>query len=226
MAAVAMAVIWIWYKRNQQAKKKIEALRWQLSRDLHDDIGATLSSISVYSAVLENRITDENNRHVVEEIKEKAISTIQNMSDIIWAIQPGSDQVNDFMQRFQTNALPLLESKNMRFFQKGNTADATLRLSILQRRNLFLVCKEALNNCIKYAAASFFSIELIQTKHELKITLMDDGIGFDEAHLTRKNGILNIQHRIQELQGLISIKTTPGQGCRMDISIPLAHPAY
>lgn len=221
MAAGVIAGVWFWYKKHQQAKKKIETLRWQLSRDLHDDIGATLSSISVYSAVLENRITDDRNRHIVEEIKEKATSTIQNMSDIIWAIQPGTDQLSDFVQRFQTYAMPLLESKNIRFLQKGNTADTTLRLSILQRRNLFLVCKEALNNCIKYAAASSFSMEIMQSKNELRMVLADDGVGFDEGVLTRKNGILNMQHRIGELQGTIFLKTAPGRGCSIDIAVPL-----
>ena len=200
----------------------VEKIRNRVARDLHDDIGSTLSSIAVYSSVLENRLQQEKEKSIVTEIKEKATDSIQNMSDIVWAIQPENDSLQDFVQRFKAWAIPLLESRNIAFVIQHDTGHATVSLNMLQRRNLYLVCKEALNNCIKYAQASKIEFTYRITGRTLQISLQDNGIGFDELQLARRNGLLNMKHRMEELKGTLIIETAPGSGCRITASLPLA----
>ncbi len=219
---VILVPVFIILRREYLSRKQIERIRWQLSRDLHDDVGSTLSSIAVYSSVLENRLQQEKEKTIVTEIKEKATDSIQNMSDIVWAIQPENDSLQDFVQRFKAWAIPLLESRNIAFIIKSDTDDATVSLNMLQRRNLYLVCKEALNNCVKYSQATTVSFSSILTRDTLQIILHDNGIGFDEQQLTRRNGLLNMKHRMEELKGTLIVETAPGNGCRIIASLPLA----
>lgn len=218
---VILVPVFIILRREYLSRKQIERIRWQLSRDLHDDVGSTLSSIAVYSSVLENRLQQDKEKTIVTEIKEKATDSIQNMSDIVWAIQPENDSLQDFVQRFKAWAIPLLESRNIAFVMQHDTGDATVSLNMLQRRNLYLVCKEALNNCIKYSQATTVSFSSILTRDTLQIVLHDNGIGFDEKQLTRRNGLLNMKHRIEELKGTLIVETAPGNGCRITASLPL-----
>lgn len=219
---IVIIPVFIILRREYVARKNIERIRWQLSRDLHDDVGSTLSSIAVYSSVLENRLQQEKEKSIVTEIKEKATDSIQNMSDIVWAIQPENDSLLDFVQRFKTWALPLLESRNIQFMMYSDAGDAGVSLSMLQRRNLYLVCKEALINSIKYAQASKIAFTYSITGRTLQISLQDNGIGFDVQQLTRRNGLLNMKQRMDELNGTFSINTTTGNGCCITATLPIA----
>jgi ligand-binding sensor domain-containing protein/two-component sensor histidine kinase len=219
---VILIPVFIILRREYLSRKQIERIRWQLSRDLHDDVGSTLSSIAVYSSVLENRLHQEKEKSIVTEIKEKATDSIQNMSDIVWAIQPENDSLQDFVQRFKAWALPLLESRNIQFMMHSDASDAGVSLNMLQRRNLYLVCKEAMNNCIKYAQASKIEFTYRITGRTLQISLQDNGIGFNEQLLTRRNGLLNMKHRMEELNGTFSINTTTGNGCCITATLPIA----
>lgn len=218
---IVVIPVFIILRREYATRKKIEHIRWQLSRDLHDDIGSTLSSIAVYSSVLENRLWQDKEKAIVAEIKERATDSIQNMSDIVWAIQPEDDSLRDFVQRFKTWAIPLLESRKIQFIVHNEAADATVSLNMLQRRNLYLVCKEALNNSMKYSQATRVEITCRVTNHTLQIRLMDNGIGFDEKKLTRRNGLQNMKHRMKELKGVFSIDTAPGNGCCVTAILPI-----
>ena len=215
---LAPFVIYAWRKYREQ--QKIAKIRWQLARDLHDDVGSTLSSISIYSSVLQNRLKNESDLAIVNEIREKAGAITQEMADIVWAIQPDNESLINFIQRFRAFAVPLLESRNIRLEWEGS-ANTDIQLSMIQRRNLYLVCKEALNNCIKHADARLFRFSYLVKRGCMEISLQDDGTGFDLEFLKRTSGLMNMQSRMQEIGGTFQIKTSPGRGTRIQLQIDL-----
>lgn len=219
---IPAAVVYYFIQRGKASRQKIQKVREQLSRDLHDDIGSTLSSIGIYSAVLENRPLSPGEKEIAGDIRQKSAEALQNMSDIVWTIQPGNDRLSSIVQRFRSYALPLLEAKNMTLDIRQDQHADQLRLDMLHRRNLFLVLKEALNNTLKYAGAARVDISVSVDHNMLRLLYKDDGMGFDEASLNRKNGITNMRHRIQEVKGGLNILSAPGQGCVIDIVVPLA----
>lgn len=216
--ALAPFVIYFWRKYREQ--QKIAKIRWQLARDLHDDVGSTLSSIVVYSSVLQNRIKNESDVAILNEIREKAGAITQEMADIVWAIQPDNESLLNFLQRFREFAVPLLESRNIRIEWEGSI-DTGVQLSMIQRRNLYLVCKEALNNCIKHADAHKFRFSYFVKRGSMEINLQDDGKGFDAESLERTNGLMNMQSRMQEIGGTFQINTSPGMGTRIKLQMAL-----
>lgn len=216
---LALSPFLIWWWRKNQEQRKIAQIRWQLSRDLHDDVGSTLSSIGIYSSVLANRLKDEKELSILQDIREKASGTIQEMADIVWAIQPENDKLHNFLQRFRSYAIPLLENSGIRIEWNDQSAAHALTLPMLQRRNLFLVCKEALTNTLKYAEAKMFRFDCYTEGSRLLIHIEDDGKGFLEAGLKRQNGLSNMRQRIREIGGQILIQSRPGEGTRIEIRL-------
>ncbi|MFN4316312.1 MAG: histidine kinase [Chitinophagaceae bacterium] len=207
--------IYRWRKNREQ--KKIAKIRWQLARDLHDDVGSTLSSIGIYSSVLAGRLEGTKDVELLNEIRSKAGNSIQEMADIVWAIQPENDRLTNFVQRFRAYAVPLLESKGIDIVWTDSTSRNDVQLTMLQRRNLYLVCKEALNNSLKYANATRFVFETSIDKRSLQIKLADNGVGFDESAIDRRNGIDNMRHRMKEMGGQFILRSQPGHGCLIQL---------
>lgn len=217
-----LLIPWLYYrKRESLAKERLQNLRWQLSRDLHDDIGSTLSSIGVYAAVLDNRVQDEKGKALVQEIGNRSKELIRNMSDIVWAIQPGEHESENLLQRFRQYATPLLESEGMELRLRDNGFSHWKQLSMLQRRNIFLVLKEALTNTLRYAGARSVTIRSSYVRGQFELIFEDDGKGFDPNAPGRKNGLLNMEYRIRELNGTFLVHTAPGAGCRIHIKVPV-----
>ena len=208
-------------RKEWVSKKRMEQLRWQLSRDLHDDIGSTLSSIGIYSTLLESRVKDEKGKSIVQEIRQHTRDMVQNMSDIVWAIQPHNGDAEPLIRRFIKYAEPILTSGNIRLDAEAALSCVSVELSMLQKRNIFLILKEAMNNCLKHGRATVFTLSCNVSKNQLSIEVGDNGIGFDSSALSRKNGLINMSERIRELRGTIQVDTAPAAGCRIRLTIPL-----
>lgn len=218
---VMLAPIIYSLRKEWLSKKRMEQLRWQLSRDLHDDIGSTLSSIGIYSTLLESRVKDEKGKSILQEIRQHTRDMMQNMSDIVWAIQPHNGDAEPLIRRFIKYAEPILTSGNIRLDAEAALSCVSLELSMLQKRNIFLILKEAMNNCLKHGRATVFTLACAVSKNQLSIEVGDNGIGFDSNALSRKNGLINMSERIKELKGTIQVDTAPGAGCRIRLTIPL-----
>jgi signal transduction histidine kinase/ligand-binding sensor domain-containing protein len=221
MAILVLAPIVYSIRKEWVSKKRMEQLRWQLSRDLHDDIGSTLSSIGIYSTLLESRVKDEKGKSIVQEIRQHTRDMVQNMSDIVWAIQPHNEEAEPLIRRFIKYAEPILTSGNICLDAEGAFSCVSVELSMLQKRNIFLILKEAMNNCLKHGKATVFKLTCSVSKNHFIVEVGDNGIGFDSNALSRKNGLINMAERIKELRGTIQVDTTPGAGCRIRLTIPL-----
>ncbi len=216
-------LIYFYYKQAAKQKQKTERLR--LSRDLHDDIGSTLSSMGMYSKIAIDKLQSQNSHEafeVLDKMNNLSHKMSDQMNDLVWNINPDNDSLQQAADRMKLIAARVLEPQGITY--EFNTAGMKddVQLSIEQRKNLLLVFKEAVNNIIKYARCSQVNIALAYSNKQVLLTLNDDGIGFDlNQDLSGKaggNGIKNMQARMEQLGGKFTIMSATGKGTSITAS--------
>jgi signal transduction histidine kinase/ligand-binding sensor domain-containing protein len=221
LAVVVVAAALYWGYRLRVAQLlAVERLRVGIARDLHDDIGSTLSSISILSQLAEY---DPAPAPALAQIGQHARQTLAAMDDIVWAINPAHDAPRDLTARIRAHAATLLEPVGLDFTLATEPPPLGLKLSMRVRREVFLIYKELLNNALKYAQARHLQIGLRYESHWLTLTVDDDGLGFHPTAPARGggNGLANMRARAALLGGTLDLTTAPGQGTKWRLRIPL-----
>lgn len=199
---------------------EIERVRNTIARDLHDDIGSTLSSINILSkvALVEKNGSAEN---YLQRIGDQSSRMMEDISDIVWSINPHNDSMTQAMIRMREFSSEVLESKNiaLSFSEKIND---DIKLDADKRKNLFLIFKESVNNAAKYSMANRVEISLEKVDHTLVMKVKDDGKGFDEETVKAGNGLRNLRERAREIKATINLKSQPGNGTEIELRLPLA----
>ncbi|MHC1777883.1 MAG: ATP-binding protein [Lentimicrobium sp.] len=206
-----------------QQEHAIEKERLRISKDMHDEVGASLTRISILSEIAKSRQQEpDKSQIVIEQISEIAGNVVDELSEIIWAMNPKNDNLDNFSAYVRRYASTYLEpTATMIQFHFPDDVPA-LHMPAELRRNLFLTIKEALHNIVKHANAKNVQITLqIEEKH-LNIILKDDGAGFSEELLTRTgNGLINMRRRMEECGGAFRIVSEKGKGTKIDFSVDL-----
>ncbi len=202
---------------------EIERMRSRLSRDLHDDIGSTLSSINILSRTAQahlNQTHDEKTKASLEKINERSQRLLGNMSDIIWNINPGNDTIEEVMSRMREYATTILEAKNIDYTFNFPKEKMDCRLSMEVKNNMYLIFKEAVNNLSKYSGASNANLSLTFDEKNIHLKIEDNGTGFNEDEIQHRGGLRNMKHRAEEIKGSIQINSTPGIGTCIELIMP------
>ncbi|MGZ8559859.1 MAG: triple tyrosine motif-containing protein, partial [Chitinophagaceae bacterium] len=197
---------------------KLEKLRSRISSDLHDDIGSTLSSISILSEVAIHEHNKQQARQMVKEIKESSISLMEKMDDIIWSVNPKNDSLENLLMRIKRFASHLFEAKNIDYTIEIDYSVSDISLSMEFRQHIYLIMKEAINNIVKYADCTSTSIEIKKEQAILKIIISDNGKGFNPATTDTGNGLLNMKQRADLINATLKVESSPGQGTRIFLS--------
>jgi ligand-binding sensor domain-containing protein/signal transduction histidine kinase len=214
LGAIALSVYALYrYRVNQLLR--LQNIRNKISGDLHDDIGSTLNSISVYSEVAKQ--DSSKHVHALEMIGEASRKIIDVMSDIVWTINPENDSFENIILRMRSLAFNLMRAKNIEFIFRADESLNSIKLSMENRRNLFLIFKEALNNLVKYSNASKVSIQLAQENSFIKLTIRDDGKGFDTSAQTNGNGLNSMKRRADEMKARLQIESVINEGTSVEL---------
>lgn len=227
---VAGAAYGVYRYRINELNKKQE-IRNKIAQDLHDSMGSTLSSISVYSQVAKiykQQQKEEQLQQTLEKISETSSEMISEMNDIVWAINPRNDHMEVIVQRMESYAKPLLAAKQIQFSFTYDESIRLINLEMTKRKNFYLIFKEAVNNALKYAECKKLSVSISITHHELQMFIQDDGKGFDlskmEQHTSQSlsgNGLHNMQMRAGEMKGTCAINSSPGNGTEVNLRFPI-----
>ncbi len=209
------------YRSIQENKRllEIEKMRTGIARDLHDDIGSTLTSISILSNVTlqaHKALTDDQASNL-QRIKQNATNIMDSMSDIVWAINPNNDTVEKLLYKMQEFTAEVLEPLNIEyeFTIAGNINNHFL--SIEKRKDLYLVFKEAINNAAKYSHADKVSVSLENVKDRLTLIVHDDGDGFDMATIHQGNGMQNMLQRGANIGAQVTIQSSKENGTEVKL---------
>ena len=209
-----------------QAEKEISIARERerIIADLHDDVGATLSSMHIYGD-LAREIWDtkpEQSKDMVSKITTQAKDLMNRMGDIVWSLKPFGEEKNTLSGRLKNYSNELLASKNIECtFSIDEIADKNI-INPVARKNILLIAKEAMNNIAKYSQASHVSVNLKQVNEDVILEIRDNGVGFVKETLKSGNGLQNIEQRCALLNGRCIIETSPGGGTGITCSFPIA----
>lgn len=217
------------YRINELVKR--QAMRNKIAQDLHDNVGSTLSSISIYSqvALIQSKQHNEPELHsVLDKIGSTSNEMISEMNDIVWTINPRNDNMEKILQRMESFARPLLAAKNIHFQFEYDPGLLSINLDMGKRKNLYLIFKESINNMIKYSGAEKGSVRIKPKHNSIEMVITDDGAGFDKTKLERKmsdslsgNGLRNMALRAKEMKGLCLITSEPGKGTTVYLTFPI-----
>lgn len=203
------------YRKHQQAK--LELVRNKIARDLHDDIGSALGSISFFSETAKRTLENQDHKStsiVLDKIGSTSREMIENMHDIVWAVNPMNDSFDQVLLRMKNYSTDVCAANNIQLTFRSDDSLSSLKLSMTERKNLFLIFKESLYNSIKYANCTKITVHIGEHKKErLRMTIEDNGIGFDVNEVRhRGNGLRNMKTRAEEMGAKYDIQSQPGKG--------------
>ncbi len=202
-----------------QRLAEMERIRNTISRDLHDDIGSTLSSINIMSQTALNQHYEDQKIHL-GKINEHSAKMMEKMSDIVWSINPLNDSLEQLSLKMLEFAAEILEPKNISFkFNQNVPLD--LILDAEKRKHIFLIFKEAINNTAKYSGGSEVAVSISSKNGKLNITIKDNGIGFDPEEVCHGNGLANMKSRARNIQGNLEYLSTLGKGTSIILEIDI-----
>jgi ligand-binding sensor domain-containing protein/signal transduction histidine kinase len=206
------------YQFRIRQLKKVLNVRRKISQDLHDDIGSTLSSISMYSQVA--RMQPQDSSHL-ENIETNTKEVLEKLDDIVWATNPKNDKIENLLERMEEYAQPLCRIAGINFSLQQTSTRLSEKIGEATRQTVFMVVKEAINNAIKYAACTQIELVIEQKRKTLRVIVADNGKGFDTQAQTNRNGIFNMQLRTKELKGKFVINSQIGKGTKVEFLFPM-----
>jgi signal transduction histidine kinase len=195
-------------------------VRTRIAADLHDDIGSSLSQISVLSEVLRNQLGEQEariskNLSLINRVSQEALDS---MSDIVWAINPRQDRLSDLVRRMRRVASEALPARDIEF--TFNAPGLDLKLGADIRRQVFLMFKETINNLVRHSKCTLASIDLKIEGTCLALTVTDNGKGFDLDQINESNGLISLHRRARSLGGETAVSSRKGEGTTVMIKVP------
>jgi signal transduction histidine kinase len=204
--------------RKLEKQQAVNTERNRISKDMHDEIGSGLTRIALMTELMHTQQElDEKTKQDVNEIGSSTRQLVESMSEIIWTLNPHNDKLENLLAYLREQTQHYFEPLNVNYQISFPETVPDIKLSNEQRRNLFLVSKEALNNALKHSDAS--SIEFIAnaTEKKLKFSILDNGKGIDRT--TKRagaNGLRNMQQRMNDIKGEIEWVSKNGNGTRVN----------
>jgi signal transduction histidine kinase/ligand-binding sensor domain-containing protein len=206
---------------RQQALLDQERMR--IARDMHDDLGTSLTQISLL-ADLAGRSATAETAESLRQISQIACTTVSAFDEIVWAVNPEHDTLQHLLGYLALSASQTLASLGI-----GCNCDLPSQVPLRAtpaefRRGVLLCVKEAINNIVKHAGAAQVAICCRVTAGRLIVTIADDGCGAAADHDSRPRpaaGLENMHHRAAELGGTCSVAALPGGGTEMTLDVPL-----
>ncbi|MES2774623.1 MAG: two-component regulator propeller domain-containing protein [Bacteroidota bacterium] len=216
---------WIYRYRVKQTRKIVK-IRDDISKDLHDEIGATLSGIAMYSHLVKTNLANrdfEMATQSVGTIQRSATDMVTKLSDIIWLINRKTELLSDMINKLEEYARHMGMAKSMKVEFVLTGPAGSYKPSIETSKNMYLFCKEAINNAVKYSYSDRLVVNFALQDGFLSILIQDYGNGFDPEHVTKGNGHDNMQKRAAELGAECTFQTKPGEGCTVCLRLKITH---
>ena len=214
-----------WQLRQLEQQNAIERERGRIAKDMHDELGSNLTRIMM----LGQRILEEGSQPAdlavhAQKIVTSARATVQSLDEIVWAVNPENDSLDELVGYLNQYASQFFEGTNIRY-RLALPRDASQQLFPAEiRHNLFLAIKEALNNVLKHSQATEVHVNVNEFRGRVEVVVADNGRGFsppDGAPGRKGNGLENMRQRLAELGGTLEINSRPGQGTELKFTIPL-----
>lgn len=227
LAGLMILLMYLGFNRYK-LKKKIEqqasliAMRNNISENLHDDIGSSLSNISLLNRLAQNNTShpDKQGQYLAKAAEEIQYVS-ESISDIVWNINPRYDNIQNLLVRMRRYAADMMDGRNIDYEINFSEQVNQITLGMDKRRHFYLFYKEAINNLVKHAQAVKVAVRLQVRNGRVQLWIQDDGIGFNPASPRTGNGLASLRKRAAALSGQLEIDSLPGQGTRVHLEFPI-----
>jgi hypothetical protein len=211
IGAIVLAMVAGAYQYRVAKLLEMERMRLRIASDLHDDIGSSLSGIALVTESLKSRKgLEERDREHLSDVTRTARRTADALRDIVWLVNPEHDAMDDLLLRLKDAATMILTGIEHTITTSGSSLST--RMSLEVRHNLILIYKEVLNNIARHSRARHVSISIHWESSLFTFRVVDDGVGFDPATVTRGNGLRSLQQRAAQIGGTLRVESSPGRG--------------
>lgn len=218
-----VAIFYALYRFRLSQIMRAEEIRSEISRNLHDEVGSTLTNISLGSLLAQKQLQKEGPvNKILERIYQDSQTVSEAMREIVWSINPSIDTLGDALPRMLRYASELLEAKDIELQANLAPGIEQVKLSMQQRRDLYLFFKEALNNLAKHSQATFAKIDFHLDGKSLVILIADNGTGFDTRLPLLNNGLKNMKERAKSNGWQLNILSKPGAGTNITLHAIIA----
>jgi ligand-binding sensor domain-containing protein/two-component sensor histidine kinase len=217
--SIVIGIALFYYIRHLR-RQNIQEIKNKISRDLHDHIGSSLSSISLMLNVAENKMQSnpQQSSALLKKIENTAQLTQENLHDIVWSIQNEKNSMADIVDRMEEFYVSLFEGHSARIEFEVDPSVRDLNLDLQKRYNLYLLFKEIVNNGAKYSKATRVTTALRKNANTVTLSYSDNGIGFSTDPIPEGNGLTNMKQRAALLGGTIVIQSKPGFGTQIELT--------
>ncbi len=213
------------YERQLAIVQKEQALleeRNRISADMHDDLGSELTKIVILSRIARTKLglKGETEKPIID-IDNAASDVVKKMNEIIWALNPTNDTLESLISYLQSYVNDYLDVRDLSGRVAMPDHIPELKVKAAFRRNVFLIVKECLHNIHKHAKASRVDVG-IRISHEMEISIIENGVGFDMEKTRRfGNGLINMKKRANDINGDVEQTSSIGNGSSLIMTIPL-----
>lgn len=211
------------HARQLEQERTLQNERLRISRDLHDDLGARATHISLLSAAAEERaISLEAAREKFAQISTLSRQLIFHLYQTVWAVNPENDHLDALANHLCQLATKQRDCAQVRCRMEISTLPGELQVESQIRHHVSMAFSEAMHNAIKHGKATEITTVIRMEKGGLVIAVRDDGAGFDPAHATEGNGLRNMRQRIEGIGGEMSVESRADRGTEVRFVVPLA----
>jgi signal transduction histidine kinase len=218
VALLAAAAILVWHRARLARALEVERLRLRIAADLHDELGSDLSGIALAASLLgRDEALSERSRDRLARVAAAVARVTEGLRDIVWHVNPEHDTLPALEARLRGVAAAILGD----LAHDVRTSGVTRPVSMDVRRHLVLIVKELLANIVRHARATRVAIRVAWAAGALRLSVADDGRGFDEANGERGAGLANIERRARAIGGSVVTETGTERGTRTIVEVPL-----
>lgn len=228
--------------RRLEQEAAIERERLRISKDMHDDIGSRLTQIGLLSKIAQRDIYQKSKEHSaaienqdplrseasrslrekLEDISDASDEIVTALDEIVWAVNPKYDNIEEVMDYLAQFATAYLERANIGCTVDIPSEESKIYVPSEIRHSIFMVMKESLNNIVKYSGTNEVSIKFELSSSQLSMTVRDYGKGFEEEKVKKfSDGLNNMKKRMEDVGGACEIVSGEGKGTKVSVSIPL-----
>ena len=224
VAAVVLGLVRQRYRRRLSRERELQQERERIARDIHDDLGAGLTQVAHLSAMAADHDDDTGARALFQRICTATTGLTRSLDEIVWAVNPANDSLDKLVSYLAEFAQEFAAAAGVAC-RLDLPHDVPHRVvSSRVRHNICMLLKESLNNAVMHGLPSEVLVAIRVNGHQLRLTLLDNGRGFDSAAIPsdgsgRHSGITTMRHRAGELGGRLTIESLPGTGTTVDIAV-------
>jgi len=220
LAALLLWAVWLLYRYRLGQLLAVEKLRTRIASDLHDEIGASLTKISMDAQLLQAGLQRKKVDEMLDSIARNSDEAVHKLSDIVWSVDSRNDTTGNLADHIRDLAYGLFSETETAVKFDSGLSDAQRLISAELRHHLFLICKEALNNTARHAGAGTVLIRINDNGNRLFLEIEDDGCGFPPELKSSGNGLRNMRMRARRIGAELSV-TGSADGTRISLSVHL-----